>query len=261
MQEEAAPTTASAPAVALGLRERQKRARRLALIDAAHRLVLEHGLDGVTVEEICVEAGVSTRTFFNYFGSKDDAVLGLTPHRLDPDLAGSFAAGGPTGNLSADIATLVAALVGSAPFGHGRLACTIELARREPRLLARHVATFEAHHAAVAGLLATRLDLPATAPRVELLTSVVMSLSRAAHLHREAGGGQGEVGDAVAAVLAELRGLLLEPGLDPTREHVPEVVPRPALVPDGPALAPPPPAPARPGRPGPPGCPRTEGPR
>ena len=70
-------------APALGLRERKKRARREALIDATHRLVAEHGLDAVTVEAICEEAGVSARTFFNYFETKDDAVLGHTPWPLD----------------------------------------------------------------------------------------------------------------------------------------------------------------------------------
>ena len=32
----------------------------------------------MTVEEICADAGVSRRTFFNYFDSKDSAVLGAT---------------------------------------------------------------------------------------------------------------------------------------------------------------------------------------
>ena len=47
----------------MGLRERKKRATRRALRDAAVHLVLEHGLENVTVEEIAVAAEVSTRTF------------------------------------------------------------------------------------------------------------------------------------------------------------------------------------------------------
>lgn len=58
-----------------GLRERKKAATRAALGDAAWSLCVEHGYDGVTVEQIARAAGVSLRTFFNYFSSKEEAVM------------------------------------------------------------------------------------------------------------------------------------------------------------------------------------------
>ncbi|MGO4454592.1 TetR/AcrR family transcriptional regulator [Arthrobacter sp. RAF14] len=59
------------------LRERKKQQTRQAIHDAARALVLEEGLAQVTIADICARAGISERTFFNYFPSKAAASLGL----------------------------------------------------------------------------------------------------------------------------------------------------------------------------------------
>lgn len=50
---------------------------------AAVRLAAEHGLDGLTVDAICTEAGISQRTFFHHYPTKEDALLGLDLPVLD----------------------------------------------------------------------------------------------------------------------------------------------------------------------------------
>ena len=57
------------------LRERKKRATREALQAAALRLALERGPDNVRVEDIAEAAGVSPRTYNNYFSSREQAIV------------------------------------------------------------------------------------------------------------------------------------------------------------------------------------------
>lgn len=59
----------------MGLRERKKAATRQAVHEATLRLTVEHGFDHVTVEAVADAAGISRRTFSNYFTNKEDALL------------------------------------------------------------------------------------------------------------------------------------------------------------------------------------------
>jgi len=58
-----------------GLRERKKAETRAAISRAVMRLALERGLDTVNADDIAAAANVSVRTFHNYFGSKQEALV------------------------------------------------------------------------------------------------------------------------------------------------------------------------------------------
>jgi AcrR family transcriptional regulator len=59
-----------------GLRERTKRAVQTEIAAAAMRLFLDRGFEAVTMDEVARAAGVSRRSLFRYFGTKEDLVLG-----------------------------------------------------------------------------------------------------------------------------------------------------------------------------------------
>ena len=68
--------------ITLGLRERKKLDTRRALSDAALQLMFERGIDNVTREAIAGLAGVSLRTFSNYFAGKYDALAYRQTERM-----------------------------------------------------------------------------------------------------------------------------------------------------------------------------------
>ncbi|MFE1358243.1 MULTISPECIES: TetR/AcrR family transcriptional regulator [Streptomyces] len=60
------------------LRERARSAARAEIAATAVRLFAEHGFEATTVDQIAAAVGISRRSFFHYFGSKEDVVLGDT---------------------------------------------------------------------------------------------------------------------------------------------------------------------------------------
>ena len=68
-----APGTPAPPGE--GLRERKKRLMRQLLSDTATRMFLDRGFDGVRVAEVAEACGVSEKTVFNYFPTKESLVL------------------------------------------------------------------------------------------------------------------------------------------------------------------------------------------
>ena len=123
----------------LGLRDRKRLETRHRLEEAATQLALSDGLEHATIQAICERAGVSTRTFFNYFESKEDAVLGSYALDLTPDRLAEHAARYDGADEIESIVGLVFVAFGPALTDAAAHTARMELARRYPELLGRRV--------------------------------------------------------------------------------------------------------------------------
>lgn len=95
-----------------GRREHNRRRTRRGIEDAALELMAARGFDAVTVEDVCAAAEVSRRTFFNYFESKDEVVLGRGLLIFDEADAERFRAAGHADPLRALLGIVEDALTG-----------------------------------------------------------------------------------------------------------------------------------------------------
>ncbi|WOF23538.1 TetR family transcriptional regulator [Microbacterium betulae] len=170
---------------ALNLRERRRQKTLRRLTDVARRLTGDRGFTGFTVEELCEEAGVSRRTFFNYFAAKEDAVLGFPVRRDDDAIDAAFVTGGadrPPGGVST---TLLDDMLAFFIARWGRLSLTASEAKRvfaiidqEPRLHTRILQLLREGEQTTIALVERREDLAPGDIRASTLVHVVGTLNR-----------------------------------------------------------------------------------
>ncbi|MEV6814427.1 TetR family transcriptional regulator [Micromonospora sp. NPDC051296] len=189
----------------LGRRDRKKRQTRAALATAALRLVADRGLDQVTVEDISEAADVSARTFFNYFPTKDDAVVGDT--EAEPVLRALAAV--PTDQpaleaLRRALAEIVDEVQGDAELWLLRMRVVMQ----HPVLLARLVSGNAATEQALVEAVAARTGLPPDDAYPTLVVAVAGAALRTAMLRWACSGGARSLAalldEAFAAVAAGL---------------------------------------------------------
>ncbi|MEU0505715.1 helix-turn-helix domain-containing protein [Nocardia sp. NPDC005998] len=141
----------------IGLREQKKRQTLLDLCMAARRLAVERGLDATTVEDIARAVGVSPRTFFNYYETKMDAIVGPVDEIGTPELRAEFIAGGPSGVLMDDLTWLFAHGFESETVVREGISLVAALIKTEPRVLAAFVASGARLESVIGELLSARL--------------------------------------------------------------------------------------------------------
>lgn len=127
---------------------------------AAVRLATRDGLDGLTVDAVCAEVGVSQRTFFHHFPTKEDALLGLDLPSVNQQRAREYLTD-PTVPVLAGALRLI-----DLPEGHrdapDLLAQQLRLLATSPALQARQGQRFAPIMAEMRELIA--LKLRTTAP-------------------------------------------------------------------------------------------------
>ena len=153
------------------LRDRHRAETWGAIRDAAGDLVLEVGLSAATIDAISTRAGVSRRTFFNYFQSKEDAVLGTQPPVVPAEALDDFDEG--AGDLFTRTVRLLAA-VSLTTVRDENLPRRRELARQFPELRLRLTQYVSSAEQLVEALLEQRastgsLDLRGDADSVRAL--------------------------------------------------------------------------------------------
>jgi len=214
---DSAPDGAAAVPTA-SLRERKKLATRRCLRRVALDLIAEHGFGGVTVEDIAAAADVSPRTFFNYFPTKEAAVFGADPERIEALRRRLVSRAAPDESA---LEALRAALVAEAQARAADLCalggdpaawlCRMKAAHSDPHLRAAHSSHMASLERAITDALAERLGAdPEHDPYPGLLAAMGTGVLRAAAIFwTRTGGGVGldqltDVAfEAVAGGLAE----------------------------------------------------------
>jgi AcrR family transcriptional regulator len=161
----------------VGARELKRRETLRRITDAGVCLFIEKGFEGTTVEEIAAAAGISRRTFFHYFQSKDDILLSL-----QSDVGEMFAAevrrappGGSPFEIVRDAALSVCAAI-----PHDDMLALDRLMRGSASVQARKQASYRQQEEAIFSALRDRWSEPTRETRLRVLAMVAVGATRLA---------------------------------------------------------------------------------
>jgi AcrR family transcriptional regulator len=193
-----------APPERLGLRERKKRATRQALHSQALRLVAARGFDDVTIEDIAAAADVSPRTFFNYFGSKEDVIVNPDPDRIERlrSLLDQHPGDEPP---MAVIEAVLLAQLDEVTTRREEWLLRLKLVREIPALTPRHLAAFDAMERVFVEHVARRTGREVTDLQPLLVAAASMAAMRAAISLWSVGDGHHSLPELVREAFAALR--------------------------------------------------------
>ena len=179
----------------------------------SRRLTAEHGLNGFTIEQLCDEVGVSRRTFFNYFPSKEECVLGVDESDAMQRSAERFLARGSRGwtVVVDDLVEISAQFAKALDSGVAEHTDFIRAIDREPRLLARALGMNREREQQLAELVAARESVSTNDPHVRASIAVFGALARSSVEQLMMPGSSVDFHTALLTSLAALRDVLATP--------------------------------------------------
>lgn len=134
-------------------RERRRRETALMIQRVTIRLVRAQGLEALTTDAIAQAAGISKRTFFNYYPNKESALLGIAPEFPAQEIAAFQTLPGPPCEV---LRRLMRALTMDAQERKEELRLVLPLLATQPRVLEIHMARRESLTGTLAALLSSR---------------------------------------------------------------------------------------------------------
>ncbi|NQX16478.1 TetR family transcriptional regulator [Rathayibacter sp. VKM Ac-2857] len=161
-------------------RDQRAAERRGELARTARELTIRHGFSGFTVEELCEEVGISRRTFFNYFPSKEYAIVGRPEEGLDDDSVAEFLTRRPGVSLLEALVALGAVHFAAIGLNADSVREFVAVADREPKLLQALLDVGTQRDLLVADLVARREGLDPADPSVLLAVQTAGTVIRSA---------------------------------------------------------------------------------
>ena len=191
-------------------RSERKVATASRLTTLARRWTAERGLHGFTIEELCDEVGVSRRTFFNYFPSKEEAVIGVDETEQAERFALEFLELGSHGWSAVvdDLIQIAVAHVRATEHSLDEHAEFITAIGREPKLLARFLSVTREREQQLAELVAAREGVATDDPRARAAVQVIATVMRSPAERMLTPRGPTDFAAAITDSLAALREVL-----------------------------------------------------
>lgn len=190
---------------------------RLSITRIARDLTAEHGYNGFTIEQLCVQVGISRRTFFNYFPSKIDAVFGHGTDEVPEGAIERFMSARPEDAVGISptlLADLVALILEQLTFDEQAILSThgfFLVAHREPELLQRMMQLGPKKDAEFIALIASREKVEATNPALTVLMHTLrLSTIKAIDVF-VAGSGERSLSEEFLNILESSQRLLTQP--------------------------------------------------